>query len=245
MIPTTSTNSEATMTTDIESPPTRLRSQTFKQSTSAGPSSSTPGPPRIPGRRNPKWIALGIVAICLGGLLSYVVYSRVATETSVVAIAHTVYRGETIEAADLTTLTLRGGSLEQAIPAGERANLVGKRAVFDLAEGSVIPASAVADTTVPLEGRAVVGLKLAAGQAPAALLLPGSPVRLIALPAAADDQTRDKLAGTIYVAAVIDQAAAPDGTSTLVNVDVKAKQAPLVALLASQDRLAVVRDAGR
>ena len=39
----------------------------------------------MPGRRNPKWIALGIVALCLGGLLSYVIYARVATETTVVS----------------------------------------------------------------------------------------------------------------------------------------------------------------
>ena len=51
----------------------------------------------MPGRRNPKWIALGIVALCLGGLLSYVIYARVATETTVVSVAQTVYRGEIIE----------------------------------------------------------------------------------------------------------------------------------------------------
>ena len=37
---------------------------------------ATPQPPRMPGRRNPKWIALGIVALCLGGLLSYMIYAE-------------------------------------------------------------------------------------------------------------------------------------------------------------------------
>jgi hypothetical protein len=36
-----------------------------------------------------------------------------------------------------------------------------------------------------------------------------------------------------------------DGTSIVVNVDVGAAQAPVVALLASQERLAIVRDADR
>ena len=58
---------------------------------------TTPEPPRLPARRNPKWIAIGIVAICLGGLLSYVIYAKVATESDVVAMAATVYRGEVIE----------------------------------------------------------------------------------------------------------------------------------------------------
>ena len=70
----------------------------------------------MPGRRNPKWIALGIVALCLGGLLSYMIYAG-REQTAVVAAAHTVYRGETIEQGDLTTITLRGGSLPQTVPA--------------------------------------------------------------------------------------------------------------------------------
>ena len=236
------------MTTDLESPPVRPRSKIIKVGKAPSPTiraGSTPEPPRMPGRRNPKWIALGVVAICLGGLLSYVIYSRVATETAVVAIAHTVYRGETIEAGDLTTITLSGGSMPQAVPAGELQNLVGKRAVFDLPEGAVIPSTAVADVSLPAEGRAVVGLKLDAGRAPTSMLLPGSMVRLVALPAPVDAQATDKLVGTVYVAAVVDQAPAADGTSTLVNVDVSAKQAPTIAMLASQDRVAVVRDAGR
>ena len=236
------------MTTDLESPPVRPRTKITKVSTH--PSApvkvvSTPDPPRMPGRRNPKWIALGVIGICLGGLLSYVIYSRVATETAVVAIAQTVYRGETIEAGDLTTITLSGGSVQKAVPAGELQNLVGKRAVFDLPEGAVIPSTAVADVVLPAEGRAVVGLKLEAGRAPTSMLLPGSLVRLIALPTPVDAQADDKLVGTVYVAAVVDQAPAADGTSTLVNVDVSAKQAPTIAMLASQDRVAVVRDAGR
>lgn len=206
-------------------------------------SSSSPPPP-LPGRRNPKWIALGVVAICLGGLLSFVIYSRVATETSVVAVAHTVYRGETIETDDLTTVTLRRGSVAKAIPATELKNLIGQRAVFDLAEGSVVSSASVGDLLIPAEDQAAIGLKLSGGRAPTNLLLPGSPIRLIALPPVEASQ-KDKLSGSVYVARVVDQTAAPDGTSTLVNVEVAANQAPTIATLAAQDRIAVVRDAGR
>jgi hypothetical protein len=205
----------------------------------------TPQPPRMPGRRNPKWIALGIVALCLGGLLSYMIYARVASETAVVAAAHTVYRGETIEQGDLTTITIRNGSLPQTMPATRLADLVGKRAVYDLIEGSVIPSAAVADQAVPAEGRAIVGLKLAPGRAPSNLLLPSSAVRLIAMPAAADSSAADKLDGSIFIGRVIDQSPDADGTSILLNVDVEAGAAPTIAMLAAQDRIAVVRDAGR
>jgi hypothetical protein len=194
----------------------------------------------LPARRNPKWIALGIVALCLGGLLSYLIYARIATETAVIAAAHTVYRGETIEQADLATITVRDGSLPHAIPATQLQDLVGKRAAFDLVEGSAVVSTAVADVAIPAEGRAIVGLKLAQCRA-----LPSSRVRLIAMPAAADSSTSDKLAESIFVGSVIDQAPAADGTSILVNVDVDAAAAPTIAMLAAQDRVALVRDAGR
>jgi SAF domain len=234
------------MTIDIE-PRAAASSQNARKRKArpAAESPIMPQPPRVPGRRNPKWIALGIVALCLGGLLSYVIYARIATETAVVAAAHTVYRGETIEQSDLATITLRGGSLPHAIPATQLNDLVGKRAVFDLVEGSVISSAAVTDTAIPAEGRAIIGLKLALGRAPGNLLLPASRIRLIAIPAAADGSTTDKLAGSIFVGSVVDQSQAPDGTSILVNVDVDAAAAPTIATLAAQDRIAIVRDAGR
>jgi hypothetical protein len=234
------------MTTDIESSTTRTSEKTRKtKAPSAAESPVTPQPPRMPGRRSPKWIALGIVALCLGGLLSYMIYARVASETAVVAAAQTVYRGETIEQGDLTTITLRGGSLPQTLPAAKLADLVGKRAAYDLVEGSVIPSTAVVEQAIPAEGRAIVGLKLAPGRAPSNLLLPSSLVRLIAMPAAADSSTTDKLEGSIFIGRVIDQTPGADGTSILVNVDVEAGAAPTIAMLAAQDRIAIVRDAGR
>lgn len=206
----------------------------------------TPAAPRLPGRRNPKWIALGIIAICLGGLLAYVVYSQVATETSVVTVADTVYRGEVIEAGDLQPRTVRGGLVEGAVSADELESLVGKRAVFDLSKGSIVLSNSIADVAVPADGRSAVGLKLEAGQAPATLLFPGSPIRLVALPTPEGSNGKaDKLEGVIYLATVIDVDPSVDGTATLVNVQVKNKQAAVVARLASENRLAVVRDAGR
>jgi hypothetical protein len=163
----------------------------------------------------------------------------------VVAAAHTVYRGETIERNDLATVTLRGDSLPHVIPATQLNDLVGKRAAFDLVEGSVISSTSVADSAVPAEGRAIIGLKLAPGRAPSNLLLPASRVRLIAIPAAADSSIADKLSGSIFAGTVIDQSQAADGTSILVNVDVDAAAAPTIATLAAQDRVAIVRDAGR
>jgi hypothetical protein len=232
-----------TMTIDTKPRSAGSPARTQHQKAASTAASGTPPPPRMPGRRNPKWIALGVVALCLGGLLSYMIYVRVASEVAVVAAAHTVYRGETVEQTDLTTITLRGGSLPQAVPAAKLTDLVGKRARFDLIEGSIIPLTAIVADVIPAEGRTIVGLKLAPGRAPGNLLLPSSLVRLIALPAVTDESTTDKLAGSSFVGRVIDQAPAADGTSIMVNVDVEAGAAPTIAMLAAQDRIAIVRDA--
>lgn len=206
---------------------------------------ATPPPPRMPGRRNPKWIALGVVALCLGGLLSYVIYARLANEISVVTVAQTVYRGEVIDAADLTTLTLQGSSIAQAVPATDLEAMVGKRAAVDLVAGSVLVAPAVSDEVIPAEGRAVVGLKLSAGRTPTSLLIPSAAVRLVALPAPDNGQGGDDITGDTFIARIVDQTNAADGTSILVNVEVAANQAAVIAQLAAQDRIALIRDAGR
>ncbi|HEY5845550.1 MAG TPA: hypothetical protein VIT42_02050, partial [Microlunatus sp.] len=56
---------------------------------------------------------------------------------------------------------------------------------------------------------------------------------------------RDEYAGKTFAARVVDQQPGPDAASILVNVDVGSDQAPVIALLAAQDRLSLVRDADR
>lgn len=207
---------------------------------------TTPEPPRMPGRRNPKWIALGIVALCLGGLLSFAIYSNVVTERSVVAMSQTVYRGEVIEASDLTRIVIQGETFPDAVPVVRQDSVVGQRAAFDLPAGSVLVGSSVTSTGIPTSGNAVVGLKLATGRAPEGLLLPAAPIRLVALPPSVENGgPADKLTGKTYSARVVDQTPGADGTSIVVNVEVKGGIAATIATLAAQERIAVVRDPGK
>lgn len=232
----------------IDSPPRtgRRLMRLRPQSPAADPLPATPEPPRLPSRRNPKWIALGIVAVCLGGLLSYVIYARVATESAVVAMTSTVYRGEVIEAGDLTSVTLSGDPSVPTIAAERAADLVGQRAAYDLVAGSLVAPTSVTASALPAAERAVVGMKLAGGRAPADFLVPGAPVRLVALPPAdAQPGVKDPYAGKTFVARTVSSVAGPDAGSLFVDVDVPAAQAPTIAMLAAQERLTVVRDAGR
>lgn len=239
------------MSTDLETRSNGSRSRgapTTATPTGSSGAESPPGGalPPLPGRRNPRWVALGVLALCLGALLSYVVYARVAEETTVVSAAQTVYRGEVLERADLSTVRVRGGTLPDTLPAANLDQLVGQRAVFDLPAGTLVTGAAVSAAELPTEGRSVVGLRLATGRAPQALLFPSSPVRLVALaPASTDAAADDELTGKTYPARVVGQTAGADGASLVLDVDVDRGQAPTIAMLAAQDRIAVVRDAGR
>ncbi|MGI3786055.1 MAG: hypothetical protein ACRYG2_35365 [Janthinobacterium lividum] len=224
---------------------TRLPRRPSKRGGGDG-ASSLPVPPRLPGRRNPRWIALGVIAICLGGLLAYAVYARVSTETRVLTLASTVYRGEVVEAGDLTTVVLHGQPPGPTVSAADEASVVGRRAAFDLPAGALVAPGSLTDTSVPDGGRSVVGLKLATGRAPATLLVPSAPVRIVALPAPSNGTgANDSLVGKTYAGRVVGADPGADGTSTVVDVEVDAGQAPTIASLGAQDRIALVRDAGR
>lgn len=200
-------------------------------------------PPRLPSRRNPKWIALGVIAICIGALLSYLIYARVAAESSVLIMTKTVYRGSVIAAEDIAPATVSGALPGNALPADQADELVGQTAIYDLIAGTVVPVGAIGEVTVPAEGRTVVGIRLIEGRAPSGLLHPGSVVRLIALPPeGVEADFIDQYTGSAYPAKVVDTVAGADGMSTLVNVDIAADQAAAVALLSAQERLAAVRD---
>ena len=236
------------MTTETEPrPDTRRWKLRSAGSTPSDPATPvTPAPPPLPGRRNPKWVALGVVALCLGALLSYLIYSRVADEASVVAVANTIHRGETVTASDLTTVTFRPSTGVDVVPASQLDQLVGQKAVYDLVGGTLLPVGGIAEVVVPQTGRAVVGVRLVSGRAPVGLLPPGTPLRLIALPpAGADPAYTDQYTGRTFISREISQVDGADGASIVVNVDVPATQAPVVALLAAQERLALVRDADR
>lgn len=227
------------------------RSKTDESVDSAGAATQTqpahrlPEPPRIAGRRNPRWIALGVVALCLGGLLSYMLYAQVAAQSAVVAMAKTVSRGAVIQATDLTTTTISGATAVSTVPADQLSSLVGRRAAYDLVEGSLVPAAAVQGEAMPSTGRAVVGMKLSQGRAPLGLLTPSAPLRLVTLPAADQASGPSTAPLPAYLGRVVDVTDGADGTSVLLNVDVAAADAPAITRLAAQDRIAVLRDADK
>ncbi|MBO0813223.1 MAG: hypothetical protein J2P23_14430 [Microlunatus sp.] len=242
-----------------------------EQTRQRGPAASrTPVPAavQIRSRRNPKWVALGVVAICLGAIASFFLYSQLTESHQVVALRRTVDRGASIAAQDLVTVRVGDTGGIDTVPAAELDSLVGKVAAFDLVQGSLLPVNAVTDTLPPDRGKAIIGIRVDTGRAPSGFLATGSPVRLVVLPVDAAsaggsatvtggttstdpaDRGRPAADGTQEVthvatvkAVVVNSSPLDDGV--FLNLELDSAQAVDAASFAAQDRIVVVRDSDR
>jgi hypothetical protein len=171
-------------------------------------------------------------------------YTDLANAQAVVAVGSTVYRGSAVKASDLTIVTVGSTPGIRTVPAEQLQSLVGQRAAVDLMAGSILPVDAIGPVVLPAAKRALVGISLAAGRSPQGFLIPGSSVRLVAVPPVGAEPTyADKYTNLAIQAKVVDANPVGDGLATLLNVDVGADQAATVGTLAAQNRLVVVRDA--
>lgn len=187
-------------------------------------------------RRNLRWVLIGGLAICLGGLGSAVLYSSVSDATAVLRVNRTIYRGEVIKAADLGPVIVGTHLGVVTVPAEAAAELIGKTALTDLAEGSLLTPTSIGEPQLAA-GESRLGLKLNPGQVPVSPLPAGTPV--VPITAANDGEA----SGASYRATV---AVAPsmlaDG-STSIEVTVGNADSDEVARLAAAGRLVVVKRA--
>lgn len=222
---------------------------------------ATPAAPVPRARRRPKLVALGVLAVCLGGLGAATLWTQATNTVPLVVVTQPVARGEVIEPGDLAVVDLPRAPGVSTVAADQLPGLVGRTAVTDLNAGSLLPSGAIGDPVLP-PGQSHLGLRLAAGRIPAEPLPQGVPVSLVPVPGPQDvtaqyagsQPTGGQSSGsggptgtgnltpiraTIATAPVL----APDGTSWLVDVSVPTDDARQVAELAATDRLALVREA--
>lgn len=209
-------------------------------------------------RRSPRWIALGVVAVCLGAIASFFLYSHLVQSEQVIGVRQTVHRGEVIAAADLGLVRVGDTGGVKTVPAEQLDDVIGKVAGFDLVQGSLLPAGAVTSTLPPDKGNGVIGIQLPVGRAPNGFLAAGSPVRLVVLPADAavngtsDDRGGGAAGGTVdsdvtdvgTIAAVVVNAQQGDN-GVFINLELAADEATRAASYAAQNRIVVVRESER
>lgn len=190
-------------------------------------------------RRSPRLIAIGVLCVCLGGLGAAYLYGTVTRSQQVVMVAQTVQRGEVIDRADLAIVTIGAAPGVRTVSANQLDDVVGKSALLDLAQGSLLVGEAVGSPLI-VANTSQVGLKLPAGRIPTGLLPASSNIILVEIEA---DKTTP---GRVFQGSLI---AAPvslgDGQTYVVDVRVASDIAPIVAVLAAQERIALIRQADR
>lgn len=203
--------------------------------------SMTPLPPRPAGtqlraRRSPRLIVLGVLLACLGALGAVAVYQTGTTAQPVLVMRHTVNRGGVISQDHVQAVDVTVAAGMRVVPAASMSEVVGKVALTDLEEGSLVTPDSFGAHVVEPE-TAQVGLRLGPGRLPVRSMPPGTRVNLIGL--GDDAAAAEALLGTGTVVTAARET--PDGAAQVLDVSVAANLATKVAQLAANDRLVVVR----
>lgn len=194
--------------------------------------------PRV--RRDPRWLAGGLVAVALGGLASAYGFATVAASEPVIKVNRTVHRGEVLQASDLAVVQVGRSADLKGVPASQLDVVVGKAATTDLPGGTLLVAESVGAAEVPA-GAARVGLRLVAGRYPSTPMLPGTKVLVVALPAkAAGVSPGAPAVASVPAVLVGTPSVQPDGSAVL-DVNVPVNQAETIARLAASEQVVLVR----
>lgn len=217
--------------------------------TTSAPPAAAPAMPAVKRRRNPLLIAVSLLLTVLGALVAVWLWTSSSSTTAVLASAHPIERGQTIGEGDLKTVYITTDPGLTPVGAGSRASLIGQKAISDIPAGTLITRDAVGRQVVPGSGDAVVGLDLSSSQMPATALLSGDRVRVVTTPGEGGDvpDSPSTVAATVVsvsrsTEAVDDGQAVSPVASTVVDVRVKASDAPRLAALAASGRIALVLD---
>lgn len=203
--------------------------------------------PRLRLRRNPRLIAIGALAVCVGGLGTAMAYQQTGHTQSVVVVAKNVPRGQIVGAADLSVTTIGSAPEVAKLPAAELSKLIGQEALVDLMKGELVGEGAIGRSTLPA-GTVQLGLKLGAGRLPTSQMPSGTPIVLVSVAdPKANSSPADATQITNQFEAHISRAPTvlPDGSTWTLDIVVNEKQAANIAILAASDRLVVMRKAGQ
>ncbi len=185
-------------------------------------------------------LALLLIVGCALG--AAVAFARAGDTTSVVVMSDGVARGETIGREDLTTTRVSG--VDDAIPADELDDLVGRTATVDLLPGQIVLTEASTADPVPAQGEALVGVALEPSQVPADLG-PGDSVMVLAAPEEGADPKADGAEltnGLVYSLSDTEVVGTGGGVEHVTLIVPQADSAS-VALYASADRIVLVETA--
>jgi hypothetical protein len=194
------------------------------------------GASQVRNRRNLRWMTVGVLAVCLGGLGAALLYGNLSNAHTVVVVKRTVYRDQVITAADLGATSAVPALGVETLSSDQLDTVVGRTALSDLVEGSLLSPRSYGEPVVEA-GSVRIGLRLAPGRLPSAAMPPGTEVLLVPV---GRDGAEPPVGASVTARIATAAAVLPDGAS-IVDVSVPAAEGERVVRLAANEQLALVR----
>ncbi|MCL2091796.1 MAG: SAF domain-containing protein [Micrococcales bacterium] len=180
----------------------------------------------LPPKPRRRWglFAAGVLVACLGILGSVWFYQSATKAVPVVAAARNIERGAVLERDDLVVVRVEKDPLLSTVPGDGLDSLLGQRALFDVAEGSILTPKTVGEKSEPGEGRSLVAVPVSASMVPTGLVA-GDDVRFVPVGSGSSD------AGEPVAAKVVEvRAGSSSSGSAKVVVEVTVPEGSAVAL---------------
>lgn len=135
---------------------------------------------RPPGRRvRIPELAIGVLVTVVFALGAVLWHLSAVEKVPALAAASSIQRGEVIEAADVRVVYVSSDQALARLDSSQLERVVGRVALVDLAEGTLLTQSVVAEAEALEAGDGVVGLSLDPGAYPARGLAPGDRVNVV------------------------------------------------------------------
>jgi hypothetical protein len=160
-------------------------------------------------------LAVGLVLAC--ALAGVIVAKRVDTRVPVLAAAHAISAGQTLSAADVTTVKVAADQGVATLPAAQLSTVVGQVATLPLAAGTLLSPAQFAGPVWPGPGEAVIAVPVKPGRMPSGLPA-GAHVTVLVVPTA----TPGGVAGT--GAGQSGQGQVQTATATVVSLEAASDQ---------------------
>ncbi|MEV6970938.1 flagellar biosynthesis protein FlgA, partial [Hamadaea sp. NPDC051192] len=143
---------------------------------------------------------------------------------------------------DLVIVRVNSALGLRPIPAGQARDVVGKHALMALVPGTLLTLDQLTDDAIPGPGKQLVGLLLKEDRMPATRVRIGASAVLVVIPdktALSAQNTPELVPPRTIAARVTDVKPGHTEGETLVNVEVATADAPTVAAMAADDRIAL------
>lgn len=124
-------------------------------------------------------LVVAVFLVALSALAAVVVFSQASAREPVLALANPVERGQVLEGEDLRVVYVASDDPVATVSAESLSALVGRRAVADLEEGTIVASGFFVDEEAVGVGEGVVGLALSPGEYPTLRLAPGDVVDVV------------------------------------------------------------------